>query len=959
MKKSLYIAIFLTLLVFSAVVSTAASLPAPSYVTAFVYGSGIIRVSWDNNVSGATGFTIQRKIDDGSFITIANVSSGTSTYNDTGITNGHKYIYRVYATRGSTFGETRDSFAVEYLYPSGLVTKGISDTEIELTWTYPYSNSIPETNYQTVIERRTEGSSTWITVNTVPGSQKSYTDKDLSEATRYYYRIRAITATSAIYLYYPNNSTGQSGTSLLMAPTNLTAQVVSTSAVKLYWNDVSSKETGYRIERKTGNGSFVHLASLSANTTSYTDSSVVNGESYTYRVIATSPSVQGTPSEEVTVPFLFPVSFEIKDVYSTQMTLSWSYPGSGYISPDNSRVLIERREGSSIVWEQIHITRPGETEYTDSGLTPGTRYYYRIRSRYNDGFTTEYFPSVYGISDYTLLSLDTHFYAYALSNREIRLEWDENAVGSFTVTIEKLGNDGTFERLTALNRTGSYIDMVSPGSTHTYRMKISSGTMESGYSQEIEVTAEPLPPVKNAVVKSVMSDRIFLTWEYDYAVESGFEVWRKDGSEGIWKLIGTTGQGNYMFSDYNISDGESYTYQVRAMKSNTIFSEFSPTDTVKVSFPEPDGLLVISRSNVDNMLYLGWDDFSDMEDYYSIEYKTSVNDDWNLLINIKGITIYRFIPQPGIDYTIRVRAVSKSPVYESFTNEVFYSTRLPASPAYLDINMAGPKRVVLRWTDLSDNEDGFVIYRKNAVYGGDYEIVGTVGENITSFADTKVNPNQTYTYMVRAKNAAGQSFDSNEITVPTPEYKQFIDLGTHPWAMNAIETLVSMGVVDGDGKGHFNPSGTITRAEFIKLLVATFSFQEYSVGRFEDVSPGDWYHRWIMTAFRHNIIEPDENGMFYPNMPITREDIVYYSSLAISAAGLDLEKPSFYILYRFSDYDRISPHARSAFAAMFNAGIINGIGNNMLGPENTATRAEAAVIVYRMVQALEKAAEAN
>lgn len=957
MKKSLYIVVFLTLLFYTASVSTAASLPAPGYVSAFVYSSGIIRVSWDNNVSGATGFTIQRKIDNGGFITLANVSSGTSAYNDTGISNGHRYSYRVYATRGSTFGESSDSFAVEYLYPSGLTTKGITDTEIELTWTYPYSNSIPETNYHTVIERRTEGSSTWQTVDTVPGSQKYYTDKGLSEATRYYYRIRAVTATSAIYLYYPNNSTGQSAISLLKAPTNVTAQVISTQSVKISWDDVSSKETGYRIERKTGNGSFASLGSVTSGHTSYVDSSVVNGEQYTYRVTAVSPSVQGTPGMEITVPFLFPVSFEIKDAYSTQMTLSWGYPGSGNISPDNSRVMIERRETSATDWEQIHITRPGETEYTDSGLTPGTRYYYRIRSRYNDDFTTEYFPSAYGISEYTRLLLDTHFYAYALSNREIRLEWDEEAVGSFNITLEKLDSGGMFERFATLNRTGSYIDTVSPGSTHTYRMKISSSLMDSGYTQEIEVTAEPLPPVKNPVVKGVMPERIFLTWEYDRAVESGFEVWRKDGTEGIWKLIGTTRQGQCMFSDQNITDGESYTYRIRAMKSNTIFSEFSDTETVNVSFPAPDGQLVISRSG--NMLYLGWDDFSEMEEYYAIEYKTSVNDDWHVLDNIRGIVIYRFIPQPGTDYTIRVRAVSKLPVYESYSNEVFYSTKIPAAPAYLDTNMVGPNRVVLRWTDLSDNESEFVICRKNTASDDSYEIIGTTGENISTFSDTGVVPNQSYTYVVRSKNAAGQSFDSNEITVATPEYKQFIDLGTHPWAMNAIEALVSMGVVDGDGKGHFNPAGTITRAEFIKLLVGTFSFQEYSVGSFEDVSPDDWYHRWVMTAYRHKIVEPDENGLFHPNTPITRQDIVYYSLRAISAAGLNLEQPPLYVLYTFDDYYRISPYAQSAFAAMYKAGIINGIGNNLLGPENTATRAEAATIVHRMVQALGKAAEAD
>ena len=87
-----------------------------------------------------------------------------------------------------------------------------------------------------------------------------------------------------------------------------------------------------------------------------------------------------------------------------------------------------------------------------------------------------------------------------------------------------------------------------------------------------------------------------------------------------------------------------------------------------------------------------------------------------------------------------------------------------------------------------------------------------------------------------------------------------------------------------------------------------------------------------MTAYRHGIIEPDEKKMFYPDTPITRQDIVYYSSRAMKAAGLSLEQPPLYILYEFNDYRDIAPYAQSAFAAMKYAGIINRIGNNKLGP---------------------------
>jgi len=954
MKRIVYAIIPLLLIIMLTSISYADTLGSPSFVNAFVYSSSSIRITWDNNVPGATKYVLQRKTDDGSFVTIANLPSTTSSYRDSNILNGHSYVYRVYATKGGESGRAQESYPVEYLLPSGITTKAISDSEVQLTWTYPYNNKIPETNYQTAIERREEGSNTWLTITTVPGSESTYTDTGLSEGSKYYYRIRAITSISAIYLYYPTNTSGQHVSTLLSAPTNLAARVTSTSEIKISWDDVSSKETGYRIERKKGNGNFVRIGSTLANETSYIDKSVENGQQYTYRVTAISSSHHGTTSTEVTVPFLFPVSFNIDESFSNQLTMSWEYPGSGYISADNCVVMIERRQAGSTEWKHIHTTRPGETEYTDNNLEPATRYYYRIRSRYDYGFTTDYFPSASGKSEYTKLLFDTHFYARAISDTEILIEWSEDAIGNYTVILERLNPSGVFEPITSLSNRSFYIDTVPPGSINGYRIKIRSSSIESDYTQEIYVSTEQIPSVRNLVIKSIVPKRIFITWEYDTRVETGFEVWRMAQSEGIWRHIDTTRSGQFMFSDENALNGETYTYKVRAIKNDTIFSNFAFTNPITISFARHEGELVVSR--LDDMLYLGWDDFSDMEQYYAIEYKTSVNDIWHSLGNVpKDTTMFRFVPEDGVDYTIRVRAYCEYPVYETYTNEVFFTTKIPTTPSLYMPTVMGSKRIVLTWIDLSDNEDEFIIYRKSNIYDNDFKLIGTVDRNITTFMDRNVVPNHTYTYLVKAKNAAGESFGSNEIIVKTPAVTVFNDIPANfDWATDSIYNLTAMGIINGDGKGNFNPSGNITRAEFVKLLVATFALPETPIGSFEDVTPTDWYHRYIMTAYHNGIIEPDENGMFYPDTPITRQDIVYYSSRAIKCVGLSLDQPPLYILYKFTDYSQMAPYAQSAFASMHYAGIINGIGNNRLGPENPANRAEAATIVYRMITVLEK-----
>lgn len=955
MRKGLCVIIpMLLIIVLSVGVSNADTIGRPSYVNAFIYNGTSIRIEWDNNVAGAYKFTIQKQTDSGSFTTIATVPSDVSTYTDANISNGHTYVYRVFATKGGEAGRPRDSYPVEFLYPTGLTVKAVSDSEALLEWKYPSYNKIPESNFKTVIERRPENSNIWQTVATVPGSRDSYTDTGLSEATRYYYRIRAVTSASAIYLYYPSSGSGQQVTTFLKAPQNVRAEILSTSSVKISWKDMSAKESGYVVERKTGSGGFSHIAIVPANSTEYVDTSVRNGRKYTYRVVPYSTSLNGTPSEEVAVPFLFPVSLKIKETYSTQIVLAWEYPDGSHLLPDNSAVIIERREADSSDWTEIYTTRSGATEYTDNDLKPGTRYYYRIKARYDGGFTTDYLPSSTGVSGYTRLLFETHFYGHAVSDTEILLEWSREAAGKHRIMLEKLNEDGNFEILALLSNTGSYTDTVSSGSLNTYRLKLISGNIESDYTPEISVKAEQLPAVPDFEVTSIVPNRVYLTWEYDKAVESGFEIWRKAESEGIWKHIGDAESGQLMYSDENITEGETYTYQIRAVKNDTTFSDFTATDPVQISFGKHDGNLVISM--IDDMLYLAWDDFSDMEDNYVVEYKTGLNDVWHTLDKLpKDTTMYRFAPADGMDYTIRVRALCKNPVYEAYSNEVFYTNKIPASPSLSLPSVIGSGRVVLTWADLSDNEDQFTIYRKSSSGKDDYKLIGTAEKNATVFSDNSVEPNHSYSYIVKAKNRAGESFPSNEIKVRTPAVTVYSDISSnYGWARDAINTLTAMGVISGDGKGHFNPSGKITRAEFIKILVTTFGLPETTVGSFKDVTPGNWYHRYIMTAYRYKIIEPDSSGRFYPDRPITRQDIVYFTSRAAKSAGYNLEQPQLNILYKFSDFSEIDQYAQSAFAQLYNAGIINGTGGNRLGPKNTATRAEAAAIVYRLVKKLEK-----
>lgn len=179
----------------------------------------------------------------------------------------------------------------------------------------------------------------------------------------------------------------------------------------------------------------------------------------------------------------------------------------------------------------------------------------------------------------------------------------------------------------------------------------------------------------------------------------------------------------------------------------------------------------------------------------------------------------------------------------------------------------------------------------------------------------------------------------------------FLDLHSH-WAKNDIEILAAAGIVNGKGLYYFDPDSNITRAEFTSMIIRAFSIvpEPYS-GRFNDVKSSDWYSGNIEAAFCHEIIFGFDDGNFYPNEPITREQLAVIIMRAYYKAGG--EKPASLPLI-VADRDEISGYAADYVQDAFFIGLLRGYENNMFNPKSNATRAEAATIIARLLRYLEQ-----
>lgn len=91
---------------------------------------------------------------------------------------------------------------------------------------------------------------------------------------------------------------------------------------------------------------------------------------------------------------------------------------------------------------------------------------------------------------------------------------------------------------------------------------------------------------------------------------------------------------------------------------------------------------------------------------------------------------------------------------------------IPAAPTNLTAQAVSPNQVNLAWTDNADNETNYVVERKKGT--GSYAVVATLPADTTTYNNTGLTKNTTYTFRVKATNASGSSAYSNEATVKTP-----------------------------------------------------------------------------------------------------------------------------------------------------------------------------------------------
>ncbi|MED5019602.1 endo-1,4-beta-xylanase [Paenibacillus chibensis] len=178
--------------------------------------------------------------------------------------------------------------------------------------------------------------------------------------------------------------------------------------------------------------------------------------------------------------------------------------------------------------------------------------------------------------------------------------------------------------------------------------------------------------------------------------------------------------------------------------------------------------------------------------------------------------------------------------------------------------------------------------------------------------------------------------------------KTFGDLRSVAWAEQAIDTIAARDVIQGTAEGLFSPEAPVTRADFVALLVRSLELKGTGITQatFFDVDQATYYNSELATALELGLVTGYDGHTFKPGSPISRQDMMVMTARALAAAGKPVSG-SGEALDAYSDAASISAYAKDSASALVQSGIVIG-DHGKIAPNDTLTRAEAAVILYRI-----------
>lgn len=225
---------------------------------------------------------------------------------------------------------------------------------------------------------------------------------------------------------------------------------------------------------------------------------------------------------------------------------------------------------------------------------------------------------------------------------------------------------------------------------------------------------------------------------------------------------------------------------------------------------------------------------------------------------------------------------------------------------------------------------------------GDLTVVGRNGDEI----DVKYEGDNQYSFRMPVGGVTIRA----EFT-PRGQYGSFGDVARSDYFFDAVEWAAEQGIMDGVGGGLFAPHSACTRAQLVTILYRLEGSPAASANPFNDIARGSYYEKAVAWAAEHGIVTGYGDGLFGPNDRITREQLASILYRYAQYKKLDVSVGEDTNILSYNDATRISDYAFPAMQWACGARLLKGANGDLL-PQNTATRAQTATILYRLASLL-------
>lgn len=182
----------------------------------------------------------------------------------------------------------------------------------------------------------------------------------------------------------------------------------------------------------------------------------------------------------------------------------------------------------------------------------------------------------------------------------------------------------------------------------------------------------------------------------------------------------------------------------------------------------------------------------------------------------------------------------------------------------------------------------------------------------------------------------------------------FADVQPNDWCYRGVEYLAQSGVMGGTGAGAFSPNNVISRAELVTALYRMAGSPELAATDFSDIPDETWFSDAVAWATQNGFIEKGQDW-FEPKESVSRQDLAVWLLRYLDIGGYDYRfgygmRWGWNKKYAeaFEDIDQVADDAEKAMETMCRLGVLCGDDKRMLNPRREVTRAETAIMIYRL-----------